>query len=183
MRLRRRKDKPDDGAETVVRDAEGDPVEDPTVSGILPPLDAGAEPGGEAVSPPPPPPLTEPAPEAPAAIEPEPEPAAEMPPPESAPIPEPIPGPEPVPEPGPEPPAPEPGPVVAEPEPTPEPAAPEAEPVAAPPEAVGYELPEPPPASVAAPASRSGGRPELLVGAAFVGGVAVATVLRRLGRR
>ena len=42
MRLRRRKDKPDEGAEPVVRDAEGDPVEDPTVSGILPPLDAGA---------------------------------------------------------------------------------------------------------------------------------------------
>ena len=38
-------------------------------------------------------------------------------------------------------------------------------------------------AGVAVGGSRGMGRPELLVGAAFVGGVAVAIVLRRLGRR
>ena len=43
MRLRRRKKQPAEGDEEVLRDAEGDPVEDPTVSGILPPL--GAAPG------------------------------------------------------------------------------------------------------------------------------------------
>lgn len=180
MRLRRRKDKPDEGAEPVVRDAEGDPVEDPTVSGILPPLDAGVEPG-EAVTPPPPPPSPEFAPEAPTAVErepvPVPEPAAEVAGPEPA-IPEPIPGPEAVSEP----PAPEPEPVVAEPAPVSEPVPATPESVPAAPEAVSHELAEPEPAGVTAPASRSG-RPELLVGAAFVGGVVVATVLRRLARR
>jgi hypothetical protein len=57
------------------------------------------------------------------------------------------------------------------------------EPVPAAPEAANHGFAEPAPAAGApAPASRSG-RPELLVGAAFVGGVAIATVLRRLGRR
>ncbi|MDX6661443.1 MAG: hypothetical protein QOJ55_2265, partial [Solirubrobacteraceae bacterium] len=80
--------------------------------------------------------------------------------------------PEPEPEPVPVPPAPEPEPVVAEPEPpAPEPAPPLFEP--APP--AGRDL--------LAPEGRGLGRPELLVGAAFVGGVAVAIVLRRLGRR
>jgi hypothetical protein len=142
MRLRRRKKQPDEGAEPVVRDAEGDPVEDPTVDGILPSLDAAAQEGGEVVPPPPPPPVPEPELEPP------------------APEPEPVPL--------------EPEPVVAEPEPpTPEP---EPEPPA----------PEPaPPAGrdLIAPEGRGLGRPELLVGAAFVGGVAVAIVLRRLGRR
>jgi hypothetical protein len=162
MRLRRRKDKPDEGAEPVVRDAEGDPVEDPTVDGILPSLDAAAQEGGEVVPPPPPPPLPELAPEAPTAVVPEPvppaEPAAEVPAPEPAPVPEPVPAPEPVPEPDPEPPAPEPAPPLFEPAPP-----------------AGRDL--------LAPEGRGLGRPELLVGAAFVGGVAVAIVLRRLGRR
>ena len=52
MRLRRRKAEPEEAAEPVVRDAEGDPVEDPTVSGILPPL--GAARGPEAPDFPPP---------------------------------------------------------------------------------------------------------------------------------
>jgi hypothetical protein len=68
--------------------------------------------------------------------------------------------------------------VVAEPEHEPEPATPQTEP--APP------VPEPaPPAGreLTVPEGRGLGRPELLVGAAFVGGVAVAIVLRRLGRR
>ena len=191
MRLRRRKDKPDEGAEPVVRDAEGDPVEDPTLSGILPSMGAAAPEGGEAVPPPAPPPLPELAPEAPTGVVPEPlpvpEPAAEVPAPEPAPIPEPEPVPEPEPEP--EPPAPEPQPepepVVAEPEaepavtePEPEPAAPEPEPAPpafAPAPSAGRDL--------LAPEGRGLGRPELLVGAAFVGGVAVAIVLRRLGRR
>ena len=183
MRLRRRKDKPDEGAEPVVRDAEGDPVEDPTVSGILPPLDAGAGPGGEAIPPPPPPPLPELAPEAPTAVEPEPVP---------------------VPEPaargrgagsgaGAHPRADSrtgAGPrarsraararaLVVEPAPAPEPAA-----GARSRGARGRELRvrRARARRVPAPPSRSG-RPELLVGAAFVGGVAIATVLRRLGRR
>jgi hypothetical protein len=176
MRLRRRKDKPDEGAEPVVRDAEGDPVEDPTLSGILPSLDAAAQEGGEA-------PTVVPEPM------PVPEPAAEVPAPEPAPIPEPVPGPEPIPEPDPEPPAPEPQPepVVPEPEPEPVVAEPEPEPAAPEPE----PEPAPPAPAAAAPAGgdllapegRGLGRPELLVGAAFVGGVAVAIVLRRLGRR
>jgi hypothetical protein len=159
MRLRRRKAEPDEGAELVVRDAEGDPVENPTVSGILPP------PGD---LPPPDPGAAVPEPV------PLPEPVAEVPAPEPAPIPEPVPGPAPIPEPDPEPPAPEPEPVVAEPEPPapePEPAPPAPEP--APP--AGREL--------TVPDGRGLGRPELLVGAAFVGGVALAIVLRRFGRR
>ena len=72
-----------------------------------------------------------------------------------------------------------PEPVVVEPAPAPEPAP---EPVPAAPEAASYGFAEPAPAGVPAPPARSG-RPELLVGAAFVGGVAIATVLRRLGRR
>jgi hypothetical protein len=198
MRLRRRKDVPEEGAEPVVRDAEGDPVENPTVSGILPPLDAAAQHGGEAVPPPPPPPPPAFAPEAPVGVVPDhtevpPPPvelealappslpdepasvAAEVPAPEPAPIPEPVPGPEPVPEPDPEPPVPEPQPepVVAE----PEPAAPEAEPAPFAParETAGRDL--------TVSEKRGRPRPELLVGAAFVGGVAVAIVLRRLGRR
>jgi hypothetical protein len=182
MRLRRRKNKPDEGAEPVVRDAEGDPVEDPTVNGILPPLDAAAQEGGEVVPPPPPPPLPELAPEAPTAVAPEPAPlpehAAEVPAPEPAPIPEPVPGPEPLPEPDPEPPAPEPEPVPLEPEPVvaePEPPEPEPAPAPEPAPPAGRDL--------LVPEGRGLGRPELLVGAAFVGGVAVAIVLRRLGRR
>jgi hypothetical protein len=199
MRLRRRKDQPDEGAEPVVRDADGDPVENPTVSGILPPLDSATQHGGEATPPPPPPPLPELAPEAPAGVVRAPEPVpppipvletleppplpdeaattlAEVPSPEPAPIPEPIPGPEPIPEPDPEPPVPEPAPepVIAE----PAPAAPEPEPVPMAPE------PAPPAGRELTVAEGRGlGRPELLVGAAFVGGVAVAIVLRRLGRR
>ena len=170
MRLRRRKDKPDEGAEPVVRDAEGDPVEDPTVDGILPSLDAAAQ-----------------EPEAPTAVVPEPappaEPAAEAPAPEPAPVPEPVPAPEPEPEPEPEPPVPEPDhePVVTEPDPPapePEPAPPVFEP--APPV---FEPAPPAGRDVVVPEGRGLGRPELLVGAAFVGGVAVAIVLRRLGRR
>jgi hypothetical protein len=69
--------------------------------------------------------------------------------------------------------------------PTPEPPPEQPEPVATAPEpqSLGHELAEPTPAGVAVPRSRGIGRPELLVGAAFVGGVAVAIVLRRLGRR
>jgi hypothetical protein len=200
MRLRRRKDVPEEGAESVVRDAEGDPVENPTVSGILPPLESAAQHGDEAIPPPPPPPPPAFAPEAPVGVVPDhtevpPPPAepetlepppipgepatvvAEVPAPEPAPFPEPIPGPEPIPEPDPEPPVPEPQP---EPEPViaePAPPAPEAEPApfAPEPETVGRDL--------TVSERRGFGRPELLVGAAFAGGVAVAIVLRRLGRR
>jgi hypothetical protein len=66
--------------------------------------------------------------------------------------------------------------VVAEPEP--EPAAPEPEPAPPAPAAAA-----PAGRDLVAPEGRGLGRPELLVGAAFVGGVAVAIVLRRLGRR
>jgi hypothetical protein len=197
MRLRRRKEQSDEGAQPVMRDAEGDPVENPTVSGILPPLDAGGSRGPEAIPhppPPPPPPPEFPPPEFGEAVPevplepapvPEPEPQAEVPEPtpEPAPAPVPVPDPEPVPtpEPVPEPePMPEPVPL-----PTPQPPPEQPTPVAAAPEpeALGHELAEPTPSGLAMPRSRGVGRPELLVGAAFVGGVAVAIVLRRLGRR
>jgi hypothetical protein len=112
------------GEQPVVRDAEGDPVENPTVSGILPPLpgEADAAPAEEAQA------------------QPEPEPVAE-------------------PEPAPEP----------EPEPEPEPA--------------GASAIFPPTFDTAPAASSSITRPELVVGAAFVGGVALAILIRRLGSR
>ena len=191
MSPRKKKDAPPD--DEVIRDAEGEPVEDPTLSGILPPIpeahsgqsETFVTPQGddqptvvarewtppspqeeppEPAEPEPlePAPLGEPEPEPEA--EPEPEPVAVEPEPELEPAPEPLP------------PEPEPVPAAAAVAPLPEP-----EPVAEP----AYVEPayehayEPAGADAAPPLSQ---RPEMLIGAAFAGGIVLAILIRRLGR-
>jgi hypothetical protein len=159
-----------------VTDAEGIPLdEQPTLSGVLPaipgepeapdPADAGGAPPPESPAAVPEPPASDPAAaadEAPQAA-PEPAPIPEEPPAPVAPAPEPLP-------PAPVPPEPEPPPVAAE--------------ADAPIEAVGAG--QPPFESTWDPGDGGGAsaaqRPEVLVGAAFVGGLALAILIRRLGR-
>ena len=201
MSPRKKKKAPDD---EVLRDAEGEPVEDPTLSGILPPIPEaqGAEstyvtPQGddqptvlarEWTPPSPPEPADEPAqPEPPL----EPAPLGEQPP---EPVEEPPPAPEPEPEPVAVEPEPEPEPVAVEPEPEPEPAAaeplPEREPVSEtfvepsyePSDEPAYEPTYEPAGAVAAPGPPLTERPEVLIGAAFAGGIVLAILIRRLGR-
>jgi hypothetical protein len=202
MSPRKKKDQPS-GDDEVLRDAEGDPVEDPTLSGILPPLpEAHGGPGSTHVTPGgsdqptvvarewrPPSPEQPEEPEEPL----EPAPLGEQEP-EEPPAPEPEPEPEPVavePEPEPLPPEPEPEPVAAEPLPEPEPVSetfvepsyePAYEPAYEPSHEPAYEPSYEPAAAAAAPGPSLTERPEVLIGAAFAGGIVLAIIIRRLGR-